>query len=467
MHASSTRFPQPVLFAVLLAVALLGAGLAARAPAPLLFRIFLLDGNTLVSYGEFARVGDRVVFSVPLGDALADPKIQVLSISESLIDWTRTDAYSAAVRARHYAETRGEEDFAILTGQVTAALNDIALTADAKRRLAMAEEARRNLAAWPSRNHGYKTTEVGQLVSIFDDVISEMRVEAGQSQFDLSLVANTIPPPAVELMPAPDIAGSFQLAYRAALLAAEPSERTALLRELSASVANTPPSDASWSAPLRRQIDAALASEVRTDAAYGTMRSSSLKAANALAARADVRGLQGVIARALRADATLGSKRPGEMAALLAALDLKLDEARRLRLAHDAWALRLEAIKEYRQQIDPPIKRLAQFRKWLDSIRDLSGPEAQFLRPLDDRARVAHLELMTVTPPAEAQSVHGLFSAALHMTRQAATLRRNAISSNDIKLAWDASAAAAGAITLGERALDELQRLISQQPTTR
>ena len=31
-----------------------------------LFRIFLQDGTTLVSYGDYARVADRVVLSVPL-----------------------------------------------------------------------------------------------------------------------------------------------------------------------------------------------------------------------------------------------------------------------------------------------------------------------------------------------------------------------------------------------------------------
>jgi len=464
MHASSTRFQQAVIFAAFLAFAGLGVDAVGRAPGPLLFRIFLTDGSTLVSYGEFARVGDRVVFSIPLGDALAEPKIQILTISESLVDWTRTDAYAAAVRARHFAETRGEEEFARLTGQVTAALNDISLTPDLKRRLAMAEEARLNLAAWPSKNHGFKAVEVGQLVSIFDDVISEMRVEAGQSRFDLSLVATTEPPPPVELMPAPDVAASFEIAYRAALLAAEPAERVALLRELSASIAYAPRS-AAWALPLQRRINAAFGAETKTDAAYEALSSSMLRTAGTLSARADVRGLQGLIARALKADAVLGGRRPGEMAGLLAALDLKLDQTRRLRLARDAWAVRLQAIKDYREQIVPPLQQLARLRRWLDSIRDLAGPEPRFLRPLDDRARVAHLELMTVTPPAEAQAVHGLLSAALHMTRQAASLRRTAVSSNDIKLAWDASAAAAGAITLRERAVDELQRLISSQPT--
>jgi hypothetical protein len=108
---------------------------------------------------------------------------------------------------------------------------------------------------------------------------------------------------------------------------------------------------------------------------------------------------------------------------------------------------------------------MAQFRKWLESIRELAGPDPKYLRPLDDRARLAHLELMAVSAPAEAQAAQGLLSAALNMTRQAAVLRRNAVSSNDIKIAWDASAAASGALTLGERAVHELDRLISSQPS--
>lgn len=464
MHRSSTRFPQALIFAVVLALLGALAGVCAQAPPALLFRIFLADGTTLVSYGEFARVGDRVVFSVPLGDVAADPKLQVLTISESLVDWQKTAAYADAVRARHYAGTRGESDFAILTGHVTAALNQIALTADPKARLAMAEQARRNLAAWPAANFNYKAAEVEQLVSIFDDVIAEMRVEAGEGQFDLSLVARTLPPPAVELMAPPDVRGSFEMAYRSALLSPDPGERTALLRALSESIGSAP-RDAAWAIRLRRDISRTLAEELKADKQYGALSSSLHGTATELAEKADVRGLQSLIARALKADERLGRKRPAHMAALLAALDAKLDGARRLRLARDAWALRVEAIKTYRESIETPLERLAGFRKWLESIRDLAGPEPKFLRPLDDRARLAHLELMAVTPPAEAQAAHGLIAAALHMTRQAATLRTNAVSSNDIKTAWDASAAAAGAISLADQAAAELQRLIVSGPT--
>lgn len=461
MHRSSTSFPQGLIFALLIAFACGVVDLRANAGA-LLFRIFLKDGGTLVSYGEFARVGDRVVFSVPLGDVAVDPTLQVLTIRESLVDWEQTDAYAAAVRAKHYADTRGENDYALLTGQVTAALNEISLTPDPTRRLAMAEEARRNLAAWPAANHGYRAAEVAQLVAIFDDVIAELRVEAGAKGFDLSLVANTLPPPPVELMAPPDIRASFEIAYRSAMLASDPAERTALLKTLSDSIAYAPRS-AAWAVPLRRRIDAALSVELDADNKYRALTASTLKAATALGRQADVVGLQTLIARALRSDERFGRRRPSEMAALLATLDLKLDEARRLRLARDAWALRLEALKDYRARVEAPLDRLESFRKWLDSIRDLAGPDPKFLRPLADRARLGHLELMAVKPPAEAQEVHGLIAAALHMTRQAAELRTNAISSNDIKIAWDASAAAAGALTLGERAASELQRLISSE----
>ena len=464
MHAFSTRFPQALALALVLAFAAPLTALQDRVQAAQLFRIFLSDGATLVSYGEFARVAGRVVFTVPLGDVAADPKLQLLSIDESLVDWARTDAYTEAVRAKHYAETRGEDDYALLTGRVTNALNDIALTEDPKRRLEMAVEARRNLAAWPSANYGFKAAEVAELVAIFDDVIAEMRVQAGQGHFDLSLVANTQPPPPVELLPAPDVRSSFEIAYQSAMLAREPAERRALLETLSESLSFAPRAEA-WAAPLRRRVKADLAAEVETDRAYRQLADSSLASARRLGLRADVRGLQAVIARALRSDDALGGRRPAEMAALLTALDFELNEARRLRLARDAWAMRRDVIREYRSQIGAPIERLTQFRKWLDSIRNLDGPEVKFLRPLDERARLAHLELMAVKPPPEAESAHGLLAAAFHMVRQAATLRTAAVSSNDIKLAWDASAAAAGALTLGEQALGELERLTSSEPS--
>src|SRR4029079_12787130 len=116
----------------------------------------LIDGSTLVSYGEFARVADRVVLAVPLGDVAQSPALQLVSIAESTVDWETPDEYSNAVRAQRYGETRGETDYAMLTARLTEALNEIALTPDPRRGLSMAREARANVARWPSENFGYR-----------------------------------------------------------------------------------------------------------------------------------------------------------------------------------------------------------------------------------------------------------------------------------------------------------------------
>lgn len=465
MHRSSTGFAQTFAFAVFLVVAALTNALEAQAKEALLFRVFLKDGGALVSYGEFARVAGKVIVPVPIGDLSGDPKLQVLSIPDALVDWEGTDAYAAAVRGRHYADSRGEGDFAILTGHVTAALDEIALTPDPKRRLAMAREARGNLAAWPARNYGFKAAEVAQLVAIFDDVISEMRVDAGEGPFDLSLVAMTLPPPSVALMPPPDIETSFDMAYQAARHAAEPAERVALLAALADGLAAAPRS-ARWAPKLQTRVREALAVERQADRAYARLLSSLVKDASARAARGDVKGLQSIVARALRSDDALGRKRPQEMAGLLATLDFKLEEAQRVRLARDAWLVRLDVIREYEKRVGPAFGRVGGFRKWLESIRGLAGPDPKFLRPLQDRAVLALGELASVVPPPEAQAAHQLLAASLHLTRQAAALRRDAVSSNDINIARDASSAAAGALTLGERAADELSRLTDRGRST-
>ena len=467
MHVSSTGFPHRVFATVFVVLfGCLPATCAASADAPIapVFRVFLKDGGTLVSYGEFARVSDRVVIPVPLGDVAGEPRLHVLTIPESAIDWERTETYAQAVRARRYAETRGEEDFTLLAGQVTAALNQLVLMPDPARRLAMAEEARRNLAAWPKANYGYKAGEVAKLVQLFDEAIADLRAAAGHTQFDLSLVATTEPPPLPELMAPPDVQSSLELAFTAATLAVDPVEKMALMRELDYALRYAPPS-VPWVKALHARVTEALTIETKIDRAYTDLSASLVKLAAARAANADVRGLQNMISRALRTDDSLGRKRPGQMASLLATLDLRLDEARRLRLARDAWAARAALIEEYGEAIAAPVERLRSFRKWLDHIRDLSGPDPRYLRPLQDRARLAQLELGGVTPPAEARTAHQLFVSALQMTRNAAALRWNAVSSNDNKLAWDASAAAAGAITLAEQAAGELQRLISSRPT--
>ena len=432
----------------------------AQTVAAALFRIFLQDGSDLISYGEFARVGDRVVLWVPLG-AGSEPHLRVVSIPESSVDWVQTDNYSAAVRAQQYAATRGEHDFVLLSAQVAAALNDVALAPNPRRRVEMAEEARRNLAAWPAANHNYRAADVAQLVATLDDVVAEMRIAAGMTKFDLSLVANPLPPILPAVLPPPDLRTSLETAYRAAVVASDPDERIALLRSLSEQLAAAP-NTSGWAPELRGRTSVALAAELRIEAAYAELVRSSMRKAAERVARADIRGLQQIIAQALASDDRLGRKRGGQMTGLLAALDARLNDARRIRLARDGIAARVHEFKDYRDATKGARERMEKLGKWLANIRDRAGPAPASLQALEERVTLAERELASVAPPVELQPTHSLFVGAIHMARQAASLRRSALSANSFKLAWDASSAAAGSLMLSARATDELNRLISE-----
>ena len=436
----------------------------AQAADASLFRVFLLNGDTLVSYGEFARVGDRVVVSIPLGDTPETRKLHLVSVPADKVDWPRTDEYAMAVRAKRYAETQGEDDYTMLAARVTTALNDIHLAPDPKRRAAMAEEARRNLAAWPAANYGYRAADVAQLVEMLDGVVAEMRAEAGQSQFDVALVANTLPPAHVPVLPAPDVRETLEAGYRAALAAAEPSERISLLRVLEQELSFAPKS-ATWAPELRARALAALTGEVKVEHAYADLTKTSLRDAASRAGRGDVRGLQQIIARALLADDRLGRQRTGEMAALLAALDSRLDEATRVYVAQQAFAARVDIFRAYQRTMSATDRQLREFRRQLEQIRARRGTSSRALQRLEIQSTMALQSLDRVKPPPEMQSAHGLYVAALNMTRHAASIRRNALSAlssgHSTSLARDASSAAAGALMLAERAADEVSRLVS------
>ena len=118
-------------FTCVAAILLLALASSARGAADAtLFRLFLRDGTSVVSYGEFARLDDQVVFSMPVGGPTNEPRLHVTSLPAAAIDWTRTDHYAASARAEHYATTRGEDDFELLSNDVARVLNDVALSPD-------------------------------------------------------------------------------------------------------------------------------------------------------------------------------------------------------------------------------------------------------------------------------------------------------------------------------------------------
>ena len=131
-----------------------------------LFRLFLLEGRSLVSVGEFARVGQQVVFLIPSTTTTENPPLQLVSIPADGVDWSRTDAYREAVRAQRYLTTQAEGDYEFLISQLRGALNDVLATADTAAQLAIVERARATLIEWASGHFGYKNDEVGEMLGI-------------------------------------------------------------------------------------------------------------------------------------------------------------------------------------------------------------------------------------------------------------------------------------------------------------
>jgi hypothetical protein len=430
----------------------------------ILYRVFFLDGTSAVSYGEFARTGGSIVFSIPLSGTDTDsPQLQLVSLAESSVDWPRTEAYAEAARAKQFGETRGEAEFSRLSEAVAATLNQVAFTEDPAKRLAIADRARKMLTDWPARNYAYRASDVAQLASLLDEVVSELRVAAGQSRFDMALVSTALPPPPVPMLPPPTLRDSIEQAFMLSRASQDPAQRTALLRGITEALAG-PSASGGWAAALRARANADLVISTRLDQAYSSLATRILKAADDRVQRADVRGVEALIKDVLSADDRLGRQRPQETAALLATMDARLDDARRLRLARDRWALGQTAIRAYERKARPAIDMLNRARSPLEEIRQLAGPSSRTLRQLQQRAGIASRELALVKPGPETDTVHGLLASAFQMALRAVDTRMTAITGNDMNLAWQASSAAAGALLLLDRVREEMQRL-SLPPT--
>ena len=87
------------------------AGTAVRAQAidaGSMFRVFLTDGQAVPSFGESAVVGDRVIFTMIVGDGSIRTTMQLVSLPVAAVDLFRTARYAESMRAARYAATHGE-----------------------------------------------------------------------------------------------------------------------------------------------------------------------------------------------------------------------------------------------------------------------------------------------------------------------------------------------------------------------
>jgi hypothetical protein len=432
-----------------------------------LFRLFLKDGGSLVSYGEVARVGDRVVFSMPTS-AGPNPALHLANIAAERVDWDRTERYAASARSGRYLETQAENDYTALSNQITELLNDVGRTDEPARRLAIIEDARKMLAEWPASHYNYREPDIRQLLTMLDVAIADIRATSGQLRFDLNLVAFATPPPPTEpLLPAPTLREAIEQVLTAARLSESPADRVSLLRTAVTELAKNkdsvdPALPVEWIAATTTAAEQAIVAELRIDRSYQSLSRRMLRLADQRAQAANVRGVENLVALIRSRDNSLGNARPDDINSLITAIEEKLDAARRLRLARDRWLMRAPDFQQYRVAIRGPLDLLAQLRPALEDIKALAGSTPYALKTVERLVAQIVKLAQGVSPPEELNAAHALLVSAAHLAENAATIRRDATLSGSIQRAWDASSAAAGALMLGARARSEIRALLRQ-----
>jgi hypothetical protein len=423
-----------------------------------LFRLYMLDGSVLTSYGEFARVDDRVVFSMPVGGRPEEPRIQVTSVNAALVDWPRTDKYSASARYQRYAETRGEEDFRILSNEVAVALNDIALSSNRQQALALAEQVRRMVADWPRTHYGYRQNDVREILSVLDQAISSLRIAAGSTSFELALVAMADAPELEPLAPMPNTRQKLDEIFYVASRS-RGAEKVALLQSGLALLAEAG-STLSDAATLRREAESQIRTELATDRKYASLTERVMAQAKTYASRASISQIERLISRLPREDARLGGQRPEMVQALNTAVQSQLFAARRLRLQRDQWLLRQSAYREYQKSVGSSLLLLVKNQNSLEAIRTLDGPPPDRLLALRQQLSGGAARLERLRTPDYLQATHQLLVGAWRFAENATRARYEAIEKANAAAAWEASSAAAGALMMLGRAQAEIRSLL-------
>lgn len=426
----------------------------------MLLRLFLTDGSSVVSYGEFARVDDRVIFSLVTGGSPEHPRLQAVTLSARTIDWVRTDRHAASARYQRYAQARGEEDYTRLSDDVAALLNEVLLAADRGKALAVAEQARALLTAWPRDHFGYRQADVQEIVAVVDEAIAGLRATAGVRSFDVTLVADAPPVALEELAVLPSPREQVDQIFRVAALTERPSERIALLQS---AVMLLNEDSGAWissthASALRLIAETEIRREIAVDARYTRMAQRVMTEASRAAARARIAVVERLLAWIPREDARLGGHRPEIVEALRASVQAELHAARQLRLLRDRWTIRRSLYQEY--QGSSQLLQLVKAQPALEAIRAFEGPPPATLVTLRGRLRGGAERLSRIRPVADLQPLHDLLVGAWRFAESAVDARYGAAQSADVQAAGEASSAAAGALMLLSRAQQEVRELL-------
>ena len=439
------------------AIAMPSAGFGQANASRVLFRVFLADGRVLSSYGEWARVDDRVIFSMPTQLTRNPIELHLVTIPSRHVDWPRTEQYAESVRAAAYAATRGDSDFTAFSAEVARVLNEVAKIRDPNARLETAERARQKLAEWPAQHYGYRNTEVRDALGVLDEVIAQMRASAGMTRFDLTLSANAPlkdPPPPP--LPPPTDAELAEQFVAAASIAEEPAQRISLLqtvlRLIDRAIGVLP---AEWATRMRATVGGDLDRERRTDKAYDELRTRTLQEAARLALKGRSSDLEKLRDTVRAEDQRLGGQRAGEIAALLTTIDLEAASAIAYRDAKHRYDRRAPAFRKYRRSTNAAFSVFKDATVALEQVKAMTGPPIGKLEPLTKRLARATRGFGKVTAPEELASNHAVIASAWQLADNAFRLRAEAVSTNSIDIAQRASSAAAGALLLYQRARAE------------
>jgi hypothetical protein len=425
------------------------------------FRVFLKDGSSLVSYGEMARLDDRVVFSMPTSASRSQPQLHLVTLPSDRVDWDRTSRYADSARAKRYIASRADQDFALLTDEVAQALDDITQSTDPMRRLAIVERARRTLAAWPPAHYNYKQAEVRQMLGVLDEAIADLRAAAGLSRFDLNFVAATEAPLREPLLPAPTPREIIEQTLLVAQLTSSPVERVSLLTTTLGNLERDAAAlDRSWAWGIKASAKAMIDEELAVDRLYQNLTRRYVSYAQQRATVGDVRAIKGILAQIPKDDKFLGQRRPDAVAAIVGAVQHELDAAQRVRLARDRWLLKSDDYKKYAALVMPLIQRLDALKAALEDIKSLAGSTPLVLTQVQAAAVQVLKAAASILPPEDLRSAHSLLVSAAQLADSAAQIRREAALAGDITRARDASSAAAGSLMLSARASTEIQAML-------
>ena len=443
---------------------LAASGVASAATGAVLFRLFLADGTSIVSYGEFARVDDRVIFSMVMGGS-AEPRLHAATLPASAVDWARTDRHAASTRYQWYAETRGEDDFLRLSDDVAAVLNQVLLTGDRAQALEVALRARATLAEWPREHYGYRQRDVREILAFLDEAISDLRVATGTTAFEVALVADT---PDIILEPLesmPSLLEQIDQAFRVAELSERSSERTALFQTalllLDEAGTSIRPVEAER---LRHFASSRIREEQDIDKRYGDWSRRLMNAASRGAERARINDVQRVLDRIPRDDDRLGHRRPEVVQAVHASVQSRLEAARHLRLLQDRWEIRVSLYRDYQRSVGVQMLQLVKLQPSLEAIRRLDGPTPEDLVAMQARLGGGAERLDRMRPPVDLEPAHSMLISAWRFAENAVKSRYEAARAGSVSTAWEASSAAAGSLLLLSRVQQEIRELL-EPPT--